>query len=77
MAQDTLFGKPGHGAPTNDIRKKKFTEYQFDTMAKQAFDLALEENDRPDRHYGGGGMENHRYVNVKFREIHFMEKSYF
>ena len=24
-----MFGKPGHGAPTEDIRKKKFTEYQL------------------------------------------------
>ena len=24
-----LFGRPGHGAPTENIRKKKFTEYQL------------------------------------------------
>ena len=24
-----MFGKPGHGAPTEDIRKKRFTEYQL------------------------------------------------
>ena len=60
MAQASLFGKPGHGAPTNDIRKKKFTEYQFDQLAKQAMDSALEENDRSDRQYGGGFTENHR-----------------
>ena len=58
MAQASLFGKPGHGAPTNDIRKKKFTEYQFDQLAKQAMDSALEENDRSG--YGGGFTENHR-----------------
>ncbi len=29
MAHSNLFGKPGHGAPTKDIRKKKFTEYQL------------------------------------------------
>ena len=29
MAHSNLFGRPGHGAPTNDIRKKKFTEYQL------------------------------------------------
>ena len=38
MAQASLFGKPGHGAPTNDIRKKKFTEYQLDIENKKAFD---------------------------------------
>ena len=59
LAQASLFGKPGHGAPTNDIRKKKFTEYQFDQLAKQAMDSALEEKDRSDR-YGGGFTENHR-----------------
>ena len=59
MAQASLFGKPGHGAPTNDIRKKKFTEYQFDQLAKQAMDSALEENDRSGG-YGGGFTENHR-----------------
>ena len=25
-----MFGKPGHGAPTENIKKKKFTEYQLD-----------------------------------------------
>ena len=29
LAHVHLFGKPGHGAPTEDIRKKKFTEYQL------------------------------------------------
>lgn len=24
-----LFGRPGHGAPTENIRKQKFTEYQL------------------------------------------------
>jgi hypothetical protein len=24
-----LFGKPGHGAPTEEIRKRRFTEYQL------------------------------------------------
>merc|ERR1712223_658856 len=29
QAHLNLFGKPGHGAPTENIRKKKFTEYQL------------------------------------------------
>lgn len=29
LAHVQLFGKPGHGAPTGNIRKKKFTEYQL------------------------------------------------
>ena len=29
MAHSNLFGKPGHGAPTENIRKKRFTEYQL------------------------------------------------
>ena len=60
MAQASLFGKPGHGAPTNDIRKKKFTEYQFDQLAKQAMDAALDENNRDDLRNGGGIMDHSR-----------------
>jgi len=29
LARAKMFGKPGHGAPTGDIRKKKFTEHQI------------------------------------------------
>ncbi|TRY68296.1 hypothetical protein TCAL_07196 [Tigriopus californicus] len=29
LARLKHFGRPGHGAPTENIRKKKFTEYQF------------------------------------------------
>ena len=29
QAHLNLFGKPGHGAPTENIRKKRFTEYQL------------------------------------------------
>ena len=59
MAQASLFGKPGHGAPTNDIRKKKFTEYQFDQLAKQAMDAALDE-DNPHNRNGAGIMDHSR-----------------
>ena len=27
-----MFGRPGHGAPTIDNRKKRFTEHQFDKL---------------------------------------------
>ena len=27
-----MFGRPGHGAPTVDNRKKRFTEHQFDKL---------------------------------------------
>jgi len=30
LARLKMFGRPGHGAPTGDIRKKKFTEHQLD-----------------------------------------------
>ena len=39
MAHSNLFGKPGHGAPTNDIRKKKFTEYQLQSHSTHPHDL--------------------------------------
>ena len=29
QAHLNLFGRPGHGAPTENIRKKRFTEYQL------------------------------------------------
>lgn len=30
LSRGKMFGRPGHGAPTGDIRKKKFTEHQLD-----------------------------------------------
>lgn len=30
LSRNKMFGRPGHGAPTQDIRKKKFTEHQLD-----------------------------------------------
>ena len=32
LSRTKLFGKPGHGAPTENIKKKKFTEYQLDSI---------------------------------------------
>ena len=47
MAQASIFGRPGHGAPTNDIRKKKFTEYQLDIASKPDFDGEKEDSYNP------------------------------
>ena len=47
MAQASIFGRPGHGAPTNDIRKKKFTEYQLDIANKPDFDGEKEDSYNP------------------------------
>ena len=41
--------RPGHGAPTGDIRKKKFTEYQLD-RSQSSYNL-----DQVDQYVGGGG----------------------
>ena len=35
LANLKLFGRPGHGAPTVDIRKKRFTEYQLVDLEKR------------------------------------------
>ena len=35
LSRTKLFGKPGHGAPTQNIKKKKFTEYQLDKVEKE------------------------------------------
>jgi len=43
LSRQKLFGRPGHGAPTENIRKKKFTEYQlFDENAKRRDDNPME-----------------------------------
>jgi len=36
FARNKMFGKPGHGAPTGDVRKKKFTEHQIDIGLKRS-----------------------------------------
>ena len=35
LSRTKLFGRPGHGAPTENIKKKKFTEYQLDRIEKE------------------------------------------
>ena len=42
--------RPGHGAPTGDIRKKKFTEYQLDRS------LSSSNLDQLDQYMGGHGQ---------------------
>jgi len=36
MSRNKMFGRPGHGAPTIDVRKKRFTEHQLDKLKHQA-----------------------------------------
>ena len=36
LSNQRLFGRPGHGAPTENVRKKKFTEHQLMTDAMGA-----------------------------------------
>ena len=34
LSRAKMFGRPGHGAPTQDIRKKKFTEHQMNNLTR-------------------------------------------
>ena len=34
LSRAKMFGRPGHGAPTTDIRKKKFTEHQINNLTR-------------------------------------------
>ena len=46
-----LFGRPGHGAPTENIRKKKFTEYQLtDSDEKRRMQQSAAESAAYERH---------------------------
>ena len=46
-----LFGRPGHGAPTENIRKKKFTEYQLtDSDEKRRMQQSAVESAAYERH---------------------------
>lgn len=38
-----MFGRPGHGAPTVDNRKKRFTEHQFDKLRHNNPDMVTSE----------------------------------
>ena len=60
LARLKLFGKPGHGAPTGNVRKKKFTEYQ------------LTERPHPAEPADGGGGANNNYTDPN----HEMSRSY-
>ena len=39
--------RPGHGAPTVDNRKKRFTEHQFDKLRHNNPDMVTSEEFRP------------------------------
>ena len=36
MSKIRMFGRPGNGAPTGDVRMKKFTEHQLDLGLKRS-----------------------------------------
>ena len=49
-----MFFRPGHGAPTGDIRKKRFTEHQIDIgMKRSQSSFSLDE---AGGYMGGGSM---------------------
>ena len=54
LSRTKLFGRPGHGAPTENIKKKKFTEYQLDKEVKDMQSYANPYGD-PEYNYGSGG----------------------
>ncbi|XP_023345523.1 uncharacterized protein LOC111714611 isoform X2 [Eurytemora carolleeae] len=46
LARQRMFGRPGHGAPTVDIRKKKFTEHQLsDGLPRSVSMFKLDQED--------------------------------
>ena len=49
--------RPGHGAPTIDIRKKKFTEHQLDRRQRKNQD---DFNWEGEEQVGGQGRDYHR-----------------
>ena len=42
LSRAKMFGRPGHGAPTRDIRKKKFTEHQMNSLTRSQSLFGLE-----------------------------------
>ena len=42
LSRAKMFGRPGHGAPTKDIRKKKFTEHQMNCLTRSQSLFGLE-----------------------------------
>ena len=47
VLQISFYTRPGHGAPTVDNRKKRFTEHQFDKLRHNNPDLVTSEEFRP------------------------------
>jgi len=59
MSRIKMFGRPGNGAPTGDVRKKKFTEHQLDLGMKRSQSMFALDTD-----YGGlegGGVAPPRW----------------
>jgi len=48
LSKNKIFGRPGHGAPTYDIRKKKFTEHQLDHQVHHQYGGGNSWDDEPD-----------------------------
>merc|ERR1719322_1509528 len=46
LRRQKMFGRPGHGAPTGDIRKKKFTEHQLGRALKRSQSVFSLDEDR-------------------------------
>jgi len=68
-----LFGKPGHGAPTEEIRKRRFTEYQLsdgtDNIPAEngdhpysAYPVAMDDSCIPNRRSGNGNSHRPPYA---------------
>ena len=45
LSRAKMFGRPGHGAPTRDIRKKKFTEHQMNSLTRSQSLFGLDMTD--------------------------------
>ena len=54
--KNMVFARPGHGAPTIDVRKRRFTEHQLDKLKHQA------------QGQGGLGWEGEEYTQVMHQE---------
>lgn len=62
MTRSKMFGRPGHGAPTLDIRKKKFTEYQLTHGENHDDVLSLKPNvEASEQYHQHFQNHNHNY----------------
>lgn len=59
MSRVKMFGRPGNGAPTGDVRKKKFTEHQLDLGMRRSQSMFT--LDSMDGGLEGGGIAAPRW----------------